>query len=111
MSEGPFATYYQVETDDADEEVPIHWVIGAMTLHTALSTFYFLLITCIAIGIDLGLHWFEKRPFVEKYGLSPLISWEVEFMAYTLATVDAFLFLRMLIKPGVDYLWGLIKQR
>jgi hypothetical protein len=74
-----------------------------MGIHTVLATIYFLLITCIAIAIDLSLHWFETLGFVIKYGLSPIIKWEVELMAYTLATVDTFLFARMLIQPVVEY--------
>jgi hypothetical protein len=79
-------------------------------IHTLLYTIYFLLISCIAIGIDLSLHWFERLRFVERYGLSPIIQWEIELMAYTLATVDCFLFMRKLIEPVVKFLAGLIQR-
>jgi hypothetical protein len=79
-------------------------------VHTLLFTIYFLLIGCIAIGIDLSLHWFERLQFVEHYRLSRIIQWEIELMAYTLATVDCFLFMRKLIQPVVEFFAGLIKR-
>jgi hypothetical protein len=85
-------------------------VLWDRLIHTLLFTFYFLLISCVAIGIDLSLHWFERLRFVEHYGLSRIIRWEIELMAYTLATVDCFLFTRKLIQPVVKFLAGLIKR-
>jgi hypothetical protein len=87
-----------------EEEYPLWAVLWTGTVHTVLSTIYFVLITCLAVAIDLGLHWFETLTFVRRYGLSPIIRWEVELMAYTLATVDCFLFVRALIKPLVVFL-------
>jgi len=63
------------------------------------------------MAIDLGLHWFERRCFVQEYELSPVIRWEVELMAYTLATVDTFLFLRMLIQPGIQWVVAVVRDR
>ena len=86
-----------------EPELPFWMVLWGRFIHIFLWTAYFLLISAAAIGIDLGLHWFEKRSFVENYGLSPIIRWEIELMAYTLATVDCFLFMRRLIQPIVEY--------
>jgi hypothetical protein len=99
-----------VEEPLEEEEPPIGFVVWGMAIHTVLATIYFLLITCIAIAIDLSLHWFETLGFVQKYGLSPIIKWEVELMAYTLATVDTFLFVRMLIQPVVEYVMELRRK-
>lgn len=91
-----------------ETEVPFWMVVWGKAIHVVLWTAYFLLISAAAIGIDLGLHWFEALCFVERYHLSRIIQWEIELMAYTLATVDCFLFMRALIQPIVEFMAGLI---
>ncbi len=79
-------------------------------VETLLSTSYFLLISGIAIAVDLGLHRFQALPFVAHYGLSPIIRWEIELMAYTLATVDFFLFMRRLIQPTIEFVIDTVRR-
>lgn len=99
---------------DGDEvvvEVPLWLEFWGAAIETVLSTLYFLFISAIAVGIDLGLHWFERRPFIELYGLSRIIQWEIELMAYTLATVDCFLFMRrLLIQPVIEFVVKALKR-
>jgi hypothetical protein len=102
-------------TDPQDEEVVIEvppWLeFWGAAIETVLSTLYFLFISSIAVGIDLGLHWFERRPFIQFYGLSRIIQWEIELMAYTLATVDCFLFMRrLLIQPVIEFVVKALKR-
>ncbi len=101
------------ESEEALEEQqsPIGFRIWGMGIHAILATFYFLLISCIAIAIDLGLHWLTRRAFVEEYGLSPIIKWEVELTAFTLATIGTFLFLRMLIQRVTQFAWSVTKRK
>jgi hypothetical protein len=101
MSQGNYAD----GAEEALAELPpsIGLRIWGMAIDAILAIFYFLLISCIAIAIDLGLRWLTNRAFVEKYGLSPIIKWEVELIAFTLATVGTFLFLRMLIQRVTDF--------
>ncbi len=91
--------------------LPIGLRIWGMAVHAILATFYFLLISCVAIAIDLGLRWLTNRAFVEKYGLSPIIKWEVELVAFTLVTVGTFLFFRMLIQRVTQFAWTVSKRR
>ena len=86
------------------EELPFGWVVWGNLVHTSVTTFYFLFISCIAIGIDLALHWFVKLQFVQTYELSSIIRWEIEGMAYTLASVDVFLFMRVLLQPIIEFI-------
>jgi hypothetical protein len=93
-----------LESEQYDEEgVPLWLEIWGKLIHAILYTAYFFVIICMAIAIDLSLHWFEKRPFVEYLQLSRVIKWEIELMAYSLAGVDCFLFMRRLIEPLVTY--------
>jgi len=94
-----------LEEDEEHEdfaELPVWAVLWDPLVHVIVHTAYFLLIASVAVAIDLGLHWFERRWWVERYVLSRWIRWDIEFMAYALATVDCFLFLRTLIKPLVE---------
>lgn len=106
-----------LESDDAlqeeeQEEVhaPFLYVLWDGLIHTVLATIYFLVISAIAIAVDLVLHWVEARKVVEIYKLSRIIHWEVEFMAYSLATVDTFLFVRMLTKPGIEWIVRFVRR-
>jgi len=101
----------EAELEDEESELPFGFVIWGMAIHTVLSSVYFVLIACLAIAIDLGLHWFEELHWVQQYQLSPIIKWEVELMAYTLATVDTLLFLRALIQPGIQYIWRQVRPK
>jgi hypothetical protein len=83
--------------------VPYWLEVWGHLVETLVSTIYFLLISSIAVLIDLGLHRFDALPWVERYKLSPVIRWEIELMAYTLATVDCFLFMRKLIQPIIEF--------
>ncbi len=98
-----------VQWEENGTEIPLWWVFWESAIHTVLSTIYFILITLIAVAIDLGLHWFESLAFVEYYGLSRIIKWEIELMAYTLATVDCFLFMRKLIQPVAEFLADMVR--
>lgn len=99
--------------DDGDEpegELPTGFLVWGGLIHAVLATVYFLVISAIAIAVDLGLHWFETLGFVQKYKLSRIIGWEIELMAYTLATIDAFLFMRMLIKPAIEWIARTVRR-
>jgi len=91
-------------------EVPAWLELWGHAVETLLSTIYFLLISAIAVSIDLRLHRFQALPFVVRYGLSWVIRWEIELMAYTLATVDCFLFMRRLIQPLVGFVAEAIRR-
>ena len=116
MPDNPNAEDYEIPSvspeplEFAEEEVPASFVVWGGIVHTFLYAFYFLGISCVAIAIDLGLHWFETLCFVERYKLSGIIRWEVELMAYTLATVDTFLFIRVLIQPGIQWLVRTVRR-
>lgn len=93
-----------------EEPVPLGLRIWGMAVRAILVTIFFVLISCIAIAIDVALHWFASLPLVAKYGLSPIIRWEVELVAYTFATVGTLLLLRMLIQPVVEFAWRVTKR-
>ena len=80
------------------------------TCRVRSKTLNFLVLSCIAIGIDLSLHWLEKTRFVEMYGLSRIIRWEVEAMAYALASVDCVLFLWGLIEPLIHSVVEMVRH-
>lgn len=87
-----------------DAQIPFSWTLWGRTIHAIVYAVYFLVISAPAVAIDFGIRWYERRAFIEKYGLSPILKWEFEFMAYALATVDCFLFLRAIIQPVVDFI-------
>lgn len=92
--------------DEFEDDMPFTWVLWGRILHISLNTLYFLAISCIAIAIDLWLHWFERLSFVERYGFSPIIKWEIEHHGLHSSNGRLLPFLRSLIQPVADVLKG-----
>lgn len=92
------------------EPVPLGFRIWRMAIHVALAIIFFVLISCLAIVVDHGVHWYASLPAVARNGLNPIIRWEVELIAYTIATVGTLLFLRMLIQPAMGFAGRVIKR-